>query len=127
MTDWETRYYEAQASHTEANGMLTMERDHWKAKAEGLRESMRLDAETMAAKDAEIARLTSCISETVNERDEARGAAVKANRAVERLHGLLREMKAAMLGYPMSTRALSPTRLLEAINKELREPAEATK
>jgi conjugal transfer/entry exclusion protein len=85
MTDWETRYYEAQASHTEANGMLTMERDHWKAKAEGLRESMRLDAETMAAKDAEIARLTSCISETVNERDEARGAAVKANRAVERL------------------------------------------
>jgi hypothetical protein len=67
------------------------------------------------------------ISETVNERDEARGAAVKANRAVERLHGLLREMKAAMLGYPMSMRALTPTALLHAINAELREPEEATK
>lgn len=27
MTDWEARYYEAEASHTEANGMLTAERD----------------------------------------------------------------------------------------------------
>lgn len=61
------------------------------------------------------------------ERDEARGAAVKANRAVERLHGLLREMKAAMLGYPMPMRALTPTALLHAINAELREPEEAMK
>jgi hypothetical protein len=45
----------------------------------------------------------------------------------ERVRGLLREMKKAMLGYPMSTRAMSPTTLLSAINSELKEEAEAPK
>lgn len=79
------------------------------------------------AMERELAEALRGISETVTERDEARGAAVKANRAVERLHGLLREMKAAMLGYPMSMRALTPTALLHAIRDELREPEEARK
>ena len=33
MTDWETRYYEQQANFTESNGMLTQERDTYKADA----------------------------------------------------------------------------------------------
>lgn len=40
---------------------------------------------------------------------------------IERMKGLLREMKAAMLGYPQSMRAMTPTTLLRAINAELQE------
>lgn len=41
---------------------------------------------------------------------------------LERLQAIMREMKLAMLGYPMSVRAMTPTALLAAINKELGEP-----
>lgn len=34
LEDWKDRYYEQQANHTEAMGMLGSERDHWKARAE---------------------------------------------------------------------------------------------
>lgn len=58
--------------------------------------------------ERELAGANSRFSDSVSER--------------QRLHGLLREMKAAMLGYPVSVRTLSPSALLAAINKELREP-----
>lgn len=34
LEDWKDAYYEQQALHTEARGMLCAERDAWKAKAE---------------------------------------------------------------------------------------------
>lgn len=49
--DYETLYYEAKASHTEANGMLWSELNAAKAEAE---------------------RLTACLSEITRERDQER-------------------------------------------------------
>lgn len=40
-TDWETRYYEARALHTESNGMLTDEARRLREKNRDLREILR--------------------------------------------------------------------------------------
>lgn len=56
-TDWETRYYEQQALHTEARGMLAQERDtfkdwaeKWKARAEAAERAL---SDTPDRQDAE--------------------------------------------------------------------------
>lgn len=54
------------------------------------------------------------LSEGISERDEARGAAVKANRTVERMRGLLNEAQMHLLNRPMSLRAYADPKTLAA-------------
>jgi len=52
LEDWKDAYYEQQALHTEATGMLGQERDHWKKRAEEA--ESRLSKGTQDAKDIAI-------------------------------------------------------------------------
>jgi hypothetical protein len=54
-TDWETRYYEQQALHTEARGMLCQERDRYKAENAKLREACIGFASRVSFLDCELA------------------------------------------------------------------------
>lgn len=64
MTDWETRYYEQQALHTESNGILGQERDRaLKTSAENLENYLRACGENQRLTD-KIEALEKSISDT---------------------------------------------------------------
>ena len=57
LEDWQDAYYEQQANHTEATGMLAQERDSWKRKYESACADAHIKEAKAAAFGAELGRL----------------------------------------------------------------------
>lgn len=102
MTDWETRYYEAEASHTEANGMLTAENERLKRlhtdafhEAERWKEREAEARRALSEERTQVNVLIAGLTEQTVRTDDAQASESIAQLAMERLRSYAENVAAA--------------------------------